>query len=80
MGEITTVKLHEKTKDELNKFREFKNESYEEVIQKLLFIAKNCGKKPELSKETVEAIERARERIRLGNFLTEADARKKLGL
>ena len=78
--EVTTIKVNQATKSELDKFREYKNESYEEVIQKILFIAKNAATEPELSREAIEAIEKARERIRKGNFLTEAEAKKRLGL
>ena len=35
-------------------FREYKNESYDEVIKKIVFIAKNVEDKPELSKETIK--------------------------
>ena len=78
--EVTTIKVNQATKSELDKFREYKNESYEEVIQKILFIAKNAATEPELSREAIEAIEKARERIRKSNFLTEAEAKKRLGL
>jgi hypothetical protein len=78
--EATTVKIYSGTKAELDSFREYKNESYDEVIRKLLFIAKNCSKKPELSKQTIEDIEKARKRIKAGNYLTEAEARKVLRL
>ncbi len=78
--DATTIKIHEDTKIELDTFREYKNESYDEVLKKLLFIAKTCKTEPKLSKETVEAIEKARERIKKGKFLTEAEARKRLGL
>lgn len=76
----TTIKIHEDTKYQLDRFREYRNESYDEVIKKMIFIAKTCKKQPELSKETVEAIERARERIKRGRFVTEAEAKKRLGL
>ena len=76
----TTIKIHEDTKLELDGFREYKNESYDEVIKKVVFIAKVCKTEPELSKETIKAIEKARERIKKGRFLTEAEARKRLGL
>lgn len=76
----TTVKIHDDTKTGLDQFREYKNESYDEVIKKLLFIARTCKTEPKLSKETIEAIERARERIKRGKFLTEAEAKKRLGL
>ena len=76
----TTVKLHEKTKSELDGFREYRNESYDEVIQKLMFVAKSCVKEPQLSIQTVKDIEKARSRIKKGRFLTEAQAKKRLGL
>ena len=78
--ETTTIKIHEETKTQLDRFREYKNESYDEVIKKVVFIAKTCAKQPELSKETIENIEKARERLRKGKFLTEDEARKRLGL
>jgi len=76
----TTIKIHEDTKFELDTFREYMSESYDEVIKKVMFIAKNVKKNPELSKETVDAIEKARDRIRKGKFVTEAEAKKRLGL
>jgi len=76
----TTIKIHQETKMELDQFREYKNESYDEVIKKMLYIAKNTKKKPELSKEVIEAIEKARTRIKKGKFLTEDEAKKRLGL
>ena len=76
----TTIKIHEETKMELDRFREYRNESYDEVIKKTLYIVKNVKKDPELSRETVEAIEKARERMKKGRFLTEAEARKRLGI
>jgi hypothetical protein len=76
----TTLKIHEDTKQELDQFRECKSESYDEVIKKVVFIAKTCKNEPELSRETIQSIEKARERIRKGKFLTEAEARKRLGL
>ncbi len=78
--ESTTIKIHEDTKQELDGFREYKNESYDEVIKKVVFVAKTCKTEPELSQETIQAIEKARERIKKGKFLTEAEARKRLGL
>lgn len=78
--QATTIKIHNKTKHELDMFREYKNESYDEVIQKMIFIARKIKTQPELSKETVEAIEKARNRIKKGQYVTEEDARKRLGL
>lgn len=77
---ITTIKLKESTKQELNTFRENKNESYDDVVAKLVHIAKQSKKNPKLSQETVLEIEKARERIKKGNFVTEANALKRLGM
>jgi len=76
----TTIKIQTDTKSQIDQFREYKNESYDEVIKKLIFIVKNLKKEPDLSKETIEAIEAARKRIKNGHFITEEEARKRLGL
>lgn len=75
----TTIKIYCETKNELDKFREYKNESYDEVIKKMLFIANNLKKEPELSKKTIDAIDAARKRMKAGNFVSESDAKKRLG-
>lgn len=76
----TTIKLSPDTKHELDLFREYKNESYDEVINKLVYIAKNVKDEPELSKETIEQIEMARERVKKGNYVSEEEAMRRLGL
>ena len=76
----TTIKIHKETKAEIDQFREYKNESYDEVLKKLIYIVKKIKKEPELSKETLLAIEAARERIKKGHFVTEEEARKRLRL
>ena len=76
----TTIKIYEDTKMHLDKYREYKNESYDEVIKKLLFIVEKVKKEPELSIETILYIEKARERIKKGRFLSEEEAKKRLGL
>jgi predicted transcriptional regulator len=78
--ESTTIKLHRDTKEQLDRFREYGGESYDEVIKKVVYIAKTCATEPELSKEAIKAIDKARERIKAGHFLTEAEAKKRLGL
>ena len=78
--DATTIKIYEDTKSELDRLREYKNESYDEVIKKIIYIIKASEKEPELSKEAILSIEKARERIRKGKFLTENEAKKRLGL
>ncbi len=76
----TTIKIHSDTKVQLDGFREYKNESYDEVIKKVVYIAKTCETKPKLSQEVIKAIETARERIKQGKFMTEDEVKKRLGL
>ena len=76
----TTIRLNQNTKIELNQLRQYKNESYNEVIKKLLFIVKMCEKQPKISQETILEIKQARERIKKGEFYTEEEAKKILGL
>lgn len=76
----TTIKLYTETKSELDLFREYKNESYDEVIKKLIYIANTCKTEPWRSKETLRSIELSRDRIKRGNFLSEEEANKKMGL
>ena len=75
-----TIRLHGRTKSLLDRYREYRNESYDEVVMKLVGIADSAKKQPELSKAAVERIDAARQRIKSGDFLTEAEARKRLGL
>jgi hypothetical protein len=72
---VTTIKLKEQTKKELDTFREYKNETYDELVRKVLYIAKNIMKNPQLSKKTIREIEEARKRIREDNFYTEEEVR-----
>ncbi len=75
----TTIKIYKDTKVQLDQFREYKNESYDEVIRKMIYIAKKAKTQPELSKEAVIAIEKARKRIKEGKFVSEEEAKKRLG-
>lgn len=76
----TTIKLDQGTKVQLDNFREYKNESYDEVIRKMVYIIKTCEKEPKLSQKTIQEIKDARERIKKGEFYTEEEAKKILGI
>ena len=76
----TTIKLDQGTKVQLDNFREYKNESYDEVIRKMVYIVKTCEKEPKLSQKTIQEIKEARERIKKGEFYTEQEAKKILGI
>jgi len=76
----TTIKLQDKTKSELDSFRQYKNESYDELVRKIIYLIKMCRKNPKLSQQTIKDIEEAREQIKKGEFYTEAEAKKILGI
>lgn len=76
----TTIRLNVSTKKDLDGFKQYKNESYNELIRKLIYVAKTCESEPKLSQKTIKDIREARERIKKGEFYTEAEAKKILGL
>ena len=76
----TTIKLASETKTKLDEFRQYRNESYDELVRKLIIIARTCEKEPRLSQKTIREIKEARERIKKGEFYTEEEAKKILGL
>ncbi|MBT4135593.1 hypothetical protein HOD75_03065 [archaeon] len=76
----TTIRLNERTKAELDSLRQYKNESYDELVRKIVHIVKVCEKQPQLSQKTIQEIKEARENIKKGEFYTEEEAKKILGL
>jgi hypothetical protein len=76
----TTIRLKQRTKEELNNFKQYKNESYDELIRKLIYLVNICAKEPKLSQKTILEIHEARERIKKGEFYTEEEAKNILGL
>lgn len=78
--ETTTIKLYKDTKTQLDLYREYKNESYDEVIKKMIYIIKTFKTEPWRGKETLKAIELSRERMKRGNFISDEEASKRLGL
>ncbi|MFH1452093.1 MAG: hypothetical protein ABIF88_02890 [archaeon] len=76
----TTIRLNNEIKSQLDNFRQYKNESYNELIRKLLFIVKTCETEPKLSQKAVKEINKAREKIKSGEYYSEEEAKKILGL
>jgi predicted transcriptional regulator len=76
----TTIRLNSETKIKLDEFRQYKNESYDELVRKLIVVAKTCENEPKLSQKTIKEIKESRERVKKGEFYTEAEAKKILGL
>lgn len=80
MESETTIRINQRTKMELDGFRQYKSESYNELVRKLIHIVKITEKEPKLSQKTIQEIKEARERIKKGEFYTEEEAKKILGL
>ncbi|MCH7850831.1 MAG: hypothetical protein IH845_04275 [Nanoarchaeota archaeon] len=76
----TTIRLDSNTKSELDKFKQYKSESYNELVRKLIYIAKMIEKDPKLSQETITEIKNARKRIKEGDYYSEEEAKKILGI
>lgn len=76
----TTIRLNQATKAELDTFKQYKSESYDELVRKLIYLAKLTEKEPKLSQKTILEIREARERIKKCEFYTEDEAKKILGL
>ena len=76
----TTIRLNERTKAELDQFKQYKSESYDELVRKLIYLAKMCEKEPKLSQKTIIEIKEARERIKKGKFYTQEEVEKRFGL
>ena len=76
----TTIRLNIATKEALDSFKQYKSESYDELVRKLIHIVRLCEKEPKLSQKTVFEIKEARLRIKEGNFYTEDEARRILGM
>ena len=75
-----TIRLNQTTKAELDSFKQYKSESYDELVRKLIYLAKLAEKEPKLSQKTILEIKEARERIKKGEFYTEDEAKKIFGL
>ena len=76
----TTIRLNQKTKTELDKFKQYKSESYDELVRKLIYLARMCEKDAKISQKIIKEIREARERIKKGEFYTEDEAKKILGM
>jgi len=76
----TTIRLNQITKEQLDAFKQYKSESYDELVRKLIYLAKMCEKQPKLSQKTILEIKEARERIKKGEFYTQEEVEKSFGL
>ncbi len=76
----TTIRIKSNTKEQLDLFRQYRNESYDELLRKLIHLAKLTEKDPKLSQKTIKEINDARENVKKGEIYTEDESKKILGL
>ena len=62
-GKITTIKLLEETKNRIEKLREHKRESYDDILRKILYVLNTARDSPEKAKRILERISELRERM-----------------
>jgi hypothetical protein len=62
-GKITTIKLLEETKLRIEKLREHKRESYDDILKKILYVLNVARESPEKAKKILEKIEDLRARM-----------------
>ena len=60
---ITTIKLLEETKIRIEKLREHKRESYDDILKKILYILNTARDSPEKAKRILERISELRNRM-----------------
>jgi len=61
-NEITTIKISKTTKERLDNLKEFKGESYEEILKKLLYILNLTKKNPLLGSKALGGIDKTIQR------------------
>jgi hypothetical protein len=62
-SKITTIKLLEETKIRLEKLREHKRESYDDILRKMLYVLNTAREEPEKAKKILEKIDELRKRM-----------------
>ena len=60
---ITTIKLLEETKLRIEKLREHKRESYDDILRKILYVLNTARDSPEKAKRVLERISNLRQRM-----------------
>ncbi|MFH0714684.1 MAG: hypothetical protein V1847_03245 [Candidatus Diapherotrites archaeon] len=81
MPVTTTIQISKKLKGELDSLKDFKRQSYEEVIGKLVYIVKEDEEASlELSDEALAGVRESMEDFKKGKVYTTAQLRKELGL
>ena len=63
MSNITTIKLQKQTKERIEKLKEHKRETYDDILRKMLFILTQVKIDFDKAKELLDRIDEAQKRI-----------------
>ncbi len=73
---VTTLKLERETKDRLEKLREHKRETYDDIIRKILYVLNTAREEPAKAKTILEFIDEKRKRMFETEFKKEERKKK----
>jgi hypothetical protein len=76
VSKITTIKLLEETKFRIEKLREHKRESYNDILRKILYILNVARDEPEKARRILERISELRNRMIKEEKKQEEDLKK----
>ena len=62
-GKITTIKLLRETKLRIEKLRQHKGESYDDILRKILYILNTARESPDKARRILEKISDLRQRM-----------------
>ncbi len=71
---ITTLKLEKETKERLEKLREHKRETYDDIIRKIMYVLNTVRDEPAKARAILEFIDEKRKRM----FETEFSKRERI--
>lgn len=74
---ITTIKLEEETKQRLEKLREYKKESYDELLKKILSVLNMVKTEPERARFALNRIDETRTIIKQQELIDQQNKEKK---
>ncbi len=76
----TSIQIQPKTRLRLAKLRNFRRETYDEILNKLIDAAPLGDEEGEYTAEFIEGLMRARRDVRAGNLITHEEMKRRLGL
>ena len=81
MEDLTSIQINKSTLNKLKNFKDYKRETYDELLNKLMKIIEFISKRePELKEEVINEIEEARKEIKEGKGISTKQLIRELGI